>query len=206
MLGDDRKMLRSRSGDSVKLVDLLDEAIERAEAAIAEKNPDLDDDDRAPVARMIGIGAVKYADLSTDRIKDYVFDWDRMVSFDGNTGPYLQYAHARICSIFRRAGHRPGVGSRSPDRARRPAGASAGAAVAGVSDGDRHHARDLQPAQALHVRVRTRHRLLRRSTSTVRCCKVDEPLRSSRLALCDLTARILAHALDLLGIDAPEQM
>jgi hypothetical protein len=104
VLGDDRKMLRSRSGDSVKLVDLLDEAIERADAAIAEKNPDLDGDERAEVARMVGIGAVKYADLSTDRVKDYVFDLDRMVSFDGNTGPYLQYAHARICSIFRRAG------------------------------------------------------------------------------------------------------
>jgi arginyl-tRNA synthetase len=87
----------------VKLVELLDEAVERAAAAVAEKNPDLDDDERAEVARMVGIGAVKYADLSTDRIKDYVFDWDRMLSFDGNTAPYLQYAHARICSIFRRA-------------------------------------------------------------------------------------------------------
>ena len=104
VLGADRKMLRSRSGDSVKLVDLLDEAIERADAAIAEKNADLTGDERAAVARSVGIGAVKYADLSTDRIKDYVFDLDRMVSFDGNTGPYLQYAHARICSIFRRAG------------------------------------------------------------------------------------------------------
>ena len=104
VLGDDRKMLRSRSGDSVKLVDLLDEAVERAAAAVAEKNPELDGDERAEVARMIGIGAVKYADLSTDRIKDYVFDWDRMLAFEGNTAPYLQYAHARICSIFRRSG------------------------------------------------------------------------------------------------------
>src|SRR4029079_15101272 len=104
VLGEDRKMLRSRSGDAVKLIELLDEAIERAEQAVAEKNPDLDAAPRADVARMIGIGAVKYADLSTDRIKDYVFDWDRMLAFDGNTAPYLQYAHARICSIFRRAG------------------------------------------------------------------------------------------------------
>ena len=97
-------MLRSRSGETVKLIDLLDEAVERAEAAIAEKNPDLrpTSDPRSPAS--IGIGAVKYADLSTDRVKDYVFDWDRMLSFDGNTAPYLQYAHARICSIFRRAG------------------------------------------------------------------------------------------------------
>ncbi|MEQ9319875.1 MAG: arginine--tRNA ligase, partial [Polyangiaceae bacterium] len=103
VLGEDRKMLRSRSGDAVKLVELLDEAVERAAAAVAEKNPDLDDAERDEVARTIGIGAVKYADLSTDRIKDYVFDWDRMLAFEGNTAPYLQYAHARICSIFRRA-------------------------------------------------------------------------------------------------------
>src|SRR4029079_10524378 len=107
VLGEDRKMLRSRSGDAVKLIELLDEAIERAEQAVAEKNPDLDAATRADVARMIGIGAVKYADLSTERVKNYVFDWDRMLAFDGNTAPYLQYAHARICSIFRRAGLEP---------------------------------------------------------------------------------------------------
>ena len=73
-------------------------------AAVAEKNPDLPADEQAAVGAAIGIGALKYADLSTDRVRDYVFDWERMLSFDGNTAPYLQYAHARICSIFRRAG------------------------------------------------------------------------------------------------------
>ena len=87
----------------MKLIELLDEAVERATAAVAEKNPDLSADERASVAQSIGIGALKYADLSTDRVKDYVFDWDRMLAFEGNTAPYLQYAHARICSIFRRA-------------------------------------------------------------------------------------------------------
>ncbi len=104
VLGPDRKMLKSRSGETVKLMDLLDEAIVRAAAAVAEKNPDLrrrGSERRWP--RTVGIGAVKYADLSNDRIKDYVFDWDRMLSFDGNTAPYLQYAHARIRSIFRRS-------------------------------------------------------------------------------------------------------
>ena len=104
VLGVDRKMLKSRTGESMKFVELLDEALERAAVAVDEKNPDLTADERAAVVHMIGIGAVKYAELSTDRVKDYVFDWDRMLSFDGNTGPYLQYAHARICSIFRRAG------------------------------------------------------------------------------------------------------
>ena len=103
VLGTDHKRLRSRSGDSVKLIELLDEAVERATAAVAEKNPDLTPDERAAVAQSIGIGALKYADLSNDRVKDYVFDWDRMLAFEGNTAPYLQYAHARICSIFRRA-------------------------------------------------------------------------------------------------------
>jgi arginyl-tRNA synthetase len=87
----------------VKLAALLDEAVVRAEAAVVEKNPDMSVADRSAIANMIGIGAVKYSDLSTDRVKDYIFDWERMLSFEGNTAPYLQYAHARICSIFRRA-------------------------------------------------------------------------------------------------------
>ena len=103
MLGADRKMFKSRSGETVKLSALLDEAVERATASVREKNTEMSADEQAEVGRMVGIGAVKYADLSTDRIKDYVFDWERMLSFDGNTAPYLQYAHARICSIFRRA-------------------------------------------------------------------------------------------------------
>ena len=205
VLGDDRKMLRSRSGDSVKLVELLDEAIDRADAAIAEKNPDLDGDQRAEVARMIGIGAVKYADLSTDRVKDYVFDLDRMVSFDGNTGPYLQYAHARICSIFRRAGI---------DRA----------SVRGLPitlDAPQERAlalRLLAYPTAIDTTLETYsphklctyvYDLATDFTAFYEHCpvlKADEPLRSSRLALADLTARTLAHALGLLGIDAPEQM
>ena len=104
VLGEDRKMLKSRSGEPVRFIDVIDEAIERGQAAVAEKNPDLPAEQRLAVGKAVGIGALKYADLSTDRIRDYVFDWDRMLSFDGNTAPYLQYAHARICSIFRRAG------------------------------------------------------------------------------------------------------
>ena len=104
ILGTDRRRLRSRTGEPVRFIDVIDEAIERGVAAVAEKNPDLPEATRIEVGRAIGVGAVKYADLSTDRVRDYVFDWERMLSFDGNTAPYLQYAHARICSIFRRAG------------------------------------------------------------------------------------------------------
>ncbi len=108
ILGDDGKMLRTRAGASVKLVDLLEEAVVRASAVIAEKNPQLDEETRAAVARAVGIGAVKYADLSTDRLKDYTFDYDRMLSFEGNTAPYLQYARAASApSSAGRASHSP---------------------------------------------------------------------------------------------------
>jgi arginyl-tRNA synthetase len=205
VLGDDRKMLRSRTGDSVKLIDLLDEAVERAAAAVAEKNADLDDAARAEVARMIGIGAVKYADLSTDRIKDYVFDWDRMLAFEGNTAPYLQYAHARICSIFRRAGV-----DRTVVRGN------------GISLGE---AQERQLAQRLlafpsaladtmasyspHKLCTYLFDLAQDFTSFYEHCpvvKADEPVRTSRLALCDVTARTIEHGLGLLGIDAPIEM
>src|SRR4051812_3534627 len=103
ILGSDGRMFKTRSGETVKLVDLLDEAVARAAAIVDERSDELGPEERDGVARAVGIGAVKYADLSNDRVKDYVFDWDRMLAFEGNTGPYLQYAHARIRSIFRRA-------------------------------------------------------------------------------------------------------
>jgi arginyl-tRNA synthetase len=205
VLGEDRKMLRSRSGDAVKLIELLDEAIDRAEAAVVEKNPDLDGDTRAEVARMIGIGAVKYADLSTDRVKDYVFDWDRMLAFDGNTAPYLQYAHARICSIFRRAGI-----ARESVR---------GSAIALQAPEERALAQrllayptvvaDTIAAYSPHKLCTYLFDLAQDFTAFYEHCpvlKADEPLRTSRLALCDVTASTLQHALGLLGIDAPESM
>ncbi len=205
VLGEDRKMLRSRSGDSVKLVDLLDEAVERAGAAVAEKNPDLPVDERAEVARMIGIGALKYADLANDRVKDYTFDWDRMLAFDGNTGPYLQYAHARICSIFRRA---------EVDRA-----AVRGATITLVELQERALAQRLlgfPTALAEALSVYAPHKLCtylfdlaQDFTAFYENCpvmKADEPVRASRLALCDVTARTLAQGLDVLGIESPEAM
>ena len=103
VLGTDGKKLASRSGGSERLIDLLTEGIDRAAAAMKERASDLSPERQAAVAHALGIGAVKYADLSTERMRDYVFDWDRMLAFEGNTGPYLQYAHARIRSIFRRA-------------------------------------------------------------------------------------------------------
>jgi arginyl-tRNA synthetase len=205
VLGTDRKRLRSRSGEPMKFVELLDEALERAAVAIDEKDPDLTSEQRAETVHMIGIGAVKYAELSTDRIKDYVFDWDRMLSFDGNTGPYLQYAHARICSIFRRA---------EIDRA-----SVRGVDIEVGTPQERALAlRLLAYPTAIDTTLETYsphklctyvYDLATDFTAFYEHCpvlKADEPLRSSRLALADLTARTLAHALGLLGIDAPEQM
>jgi arginyl-tRNA synthetase len=148
---------------------------------------------------------VKYADLSTDRVKDYVFDWDRMLAFDGNTAPYLQYAHARICSIFRRAG---------VDRS-----SARGAAIAIDAPQERALALRLLAyptaiettldSYSPHKLCTYVYDLASDFTSFYEHCpilKADEPLRSSRLAIADLTARVLEHSLGLLGIDAPEQM
>lgn len=205
VLGEDRKMLRSRSGDSVKLVDLLDEAIERAGALVAEKNPDLDDDERAAVARAVGIGAVKYADLSTDRVRDYVFDWDRMLSFDGNTAPYLQYAHARIRSIFRRAGVDPSTVDPSVIALVEPAERELALRILATPS----VIAEATSSQSPHRLCTHLFDLAQAFTAFYEHCpvlKVDEPVRGSRLALCDLAARTLSTGLDLLGIEAPERM
>ena len=205
VLGEDRKMMRSRAGDSVKLADLLDEAVERAAAAIAEKNPDIVPEERLVVANMVGIGALKYADLSTERIKDYVFDWDRMLAFEGNTGPYLQYAHARICSIFRRAGiDRASVRSAHITLDQPPERALAMRLLAYPSAID-----TTLDSYSPHKLCTYVYELASDFSSFYQECpilKSDEPVRTSRLALADLTARVLEHSLGLLGITAPEQM
>ena len=206
VLGSDRKMLKSRTGDSVKLVELLDEAVQRAEASIAEKNPELSPAERQKVARMIGIGAVKYADLSSDRIKDYVFDWERMLSFDGNTAPYLQYAHARICSIFRRAGTSRDAARQTSPVLSHP---SERALALWLLQYD-SAVWDALERYSPHRLCTYLYELSSRYTSFYEQCSVlkaeSEVMRDSRLALCDLTARILADGLQMLGIDAPEQM
>jgi arginyl-tRNA synthetase len=205
VLGSDRKMLKSRSGDSVKLSALLDEAVERATAAVREKNPDLDVAAQDAIARMVGIGAVKYADLSTDRVKDYIFDWDRMLSFDGNTAPYLQYAHARICSIFRRAG----VPRASVDASILAISATEERALALTVLQFDSAVRDTIDKASPHRLCTYLYEVATAFTAFYENCPVlksDEPVRSSRLVLCDATARVLQTGLGLLGIDAPEAM
>jgi arginyl-tRNA synthetase len=205
VLGDDRKMLKSRSGAAVKLVELLDEAVERAGAAIADKNPELPADVREAVARIIGIGAVKYADLSTDRTRDYVFHWERMLSFDGNTAPYLQYAHARIRSIFRRAEVDLPVAGGAAIVLGEPHERALGSRLLAYPTA----IDEVVASWAPHKLCTYLFDLAQDFTAFYEHCPVlraDEPVRASRLALSDLTARVLAHGLGLLGIDAPEQM
>jgi arginyl-tRNA synthetase len=207
VLGTDKKMFKTRAGDAVRLVDLLDEAVDRAEAELARRDPEGEAAARHALAPQIGIGAVKYADLSNDRMKDYVFDWERMLAAEGRTGPYLQYAHARIHSIFRKA-EEMGIARRAAasvvlgDPIERRLGLELldfGTAVVETAE-------TLRP----HRMCGYLYELAAAFTAFFEACPVlkapDEATRDSRLALCALTARVLARGLDLLGIAAPQRM
>ena len=205
VMGADGKKLASRTGGAVHLNDLLIEAVERADTIVAEKNPYLPKEERAEVAKMLGIGAIKYADLSTDRSNNYTFEWEKMLSFDGNTAPYLQYAHARICSIF------------SKDEIDRNSTRDAEIILA--------HEREIVLARALigypealdsacsshspHKLATQLHIIAQAFGSFYEVCPVlnaEDRTKISRLALCDLTARTLQTGLKLLGIDSPQRM
>jgi arginyl-tRNA synthetase len=203
VLGSDRKMLKSRSGEPVRFVDVVDEAIERATAAVLEKNPDLPAEERIEIGRKVGVGALKYADLSTDRIKDYVFDWNRMLAFEGNTGPYLQYAHARIRSILRRGGEQ----ARVPESTL-PLVVQERDLVLRLLQFDAA-VQDTLDKFSPHRLCTYLFELAQTFTSFYEACpvlKADDATRQLRLQLCEQSARVLAKGLDLLGIEAPERM
>lgn len=211
VLGADRKMLKSRSGDPMKFIELIDESIERAAEAVESKNPDLSAEERAGVARSIGIGALKYAELSVDRQRDYVFDWDRMLAFDGDTGPYLQYAHARICSIFRRAEEQAGRSRRDVEGLQPSVSDAHERALALRLLGFDAAVWETLERSSPHRLCAYLYDLAGDFTSFYEHCPilkqgVEPEVRDSRLALADLTARVLANGLGLLGIDAPERM
>ena len=208
VLGADKKMLKTRSGDTVRLAELLDEAVERAAAELERRDPHADEQARVELAPKIGIGAVKYADLANDRIKDYVFDWERMLTVEGRTGPYLQYAHARIHSIFRKAAEigversaRP-----APIALVEPAERALALVLLGFGGAVSETAETLRP----HRLAGYLYDLATVFTTFFENCPVlrapDDAMRRSRLALCELTAAVLARGLALLGIDAPTRM
>jgi arginyl-tRNA synthetase len=204
VLGEDRKLLRTRAGNPLKLMALLDEAVAKARAVIDEARPDLDPEVRAAIAPQVGIGAVKYADLAVAHDSEYVFDLDRMVSLTGNTGPYLQYAAARIRSIFRSAGLDPQqtdgriVLTEPAERALALALLDFGDVVVQVGD-------LLEP----HRLCTYLFDLAQHFSAFYEQCpvlKADGDARESRLALCAVTLAVLDQGLDLLGIARPAQM
>jgi arginyl-tRNA synthetase len=203
VLGEDGKVLRTRAGGTVRLVELLEEGIERATAIVAEKNPELSPDERATIARAVGIGAIKYADLSSDRVKDYVFDWSRMLAFDGNTAPYLQYAHARIGSILRKAGEPVDPQAIAVEAPQERALALALLAFPTV-------VADVAASLAPHRLCGYLYQLATTFSAFYENCPVlkagSPEERRSRLALSAATAAVLARGLDLLGIEAPAKM
>ncbi len=205
VLGSDGKKLASREGKAITLEELLQESIIRAEKLILEKNPSMSESERKDVSQMIGIGAIKYADLSIDRNKNYVFDWDKMLSFDGNTAPYLQYAHARICSIFRKSSI--SRDSLNPEIfCTNDFEISLCKSILGFSESIDETISSYSPHRlAVYL-----HHLAQDFASFYENCPVllhdDKKMMNSRLALCDLTARILRTGLGLLGIETPEKM
>jgi arginyl-tRNA synthetase len=203
ILGENRKLMKTRSGENVPLRDLLEEAIQRARKIIEEKNPDLSESEKIDIAEKVGIGAVKYYDLSQYRMTDYIFSWDRMLSFQGNTAPYLQNAYVRIRSIFRKAAEEfvapTQIALGVPEEKTLALKLSQFAeAVPAVLN-------DFRPnllANYLYELANAFHAFY----EACPVLKSEEPARGSRLALCELSARVLGKGLDLLGIKVPEKM
>ena len=206
VLGADGSMLKTRAGDTARLIDLLDEAVRRAAAIVAERS-ELSPEEQAAVAEAVGIGGVKYADLSNDRMRDYTFDYDRMLATDGNTAAYLQYAGARCRSILRRAAEEDGAGPLgAPVAVTEPSERALGLALLRLDGAVQATATDLAP----HKLCGHLFDLAQAFTSFYDACPVlkapDGATRASRLALCLLTAEALALGLGLLGIRAPDRM
>jgi len=203
ILGQDRKLMKTRSGENVPLRDLLNEARVRARKIVEEKNPDLSDAEKIDIAQKIGIGAIKYADLSQYRMSDYVFSWDKMLSLAGNTAPYLQNAYVRIRSIFRKAGETQTkidrlvlVETAEINLAKR---------LCQFAEVVPQVLNDFRP----NILANYLFELANSFHTFYEACPVlksEEPVRGSRLALSDLAGRVLQCGLDLLGIKVPEKM
>jgi arginyl-tRNA synthetase len=213
VLDTDGKVLKSREGEVIKLHDLLEEAIRRAKQSIDDKNPDLLGKEREEVARAVGIGAVKYADLSTERTKDYVFDWEKMLSFEGNTAPYLQYAYARISSIFRKwGGDRESLTTNLEPLME--------SELSNLRSEEILLSRRLVEFPSIlddsvstfspHKLCKHLHSIASSFASFYENCGIlkedDEAISRRRLALCEVTSRELKLGLEMMGINVPERM
>jgi len=222
MLGEDGRPFKTRTGGTVKLIDLLDEARALAMAVVREKTPELPEAEQAEIAAAVGIGAVKYADLSMDRTSDYKFSWSKMLALQGNTAPYMQYAYARIRSIFRKVGkaaEKDDAGTRGRGDAEAVDGVRGSAAISLAEPAELALGKVLLRFEEVlqtvaaeakpNVLTAYLYELAGAFTAFYENCPVlksDQPLRSARLALCDLTARTIGKGLELLGIRTIEQM
>jgi arginyl-tRNA synthetase len=209
ILGEDGKPFKTRSGETIRLSNLLDEAEERAFNLVSEKNPDLPEADRRNIARVVGLGAIKYADLLPNRQSDYVFSWDKMLALQGSTAPYLQYAFTRIRSIFRKGGLTDWDATKVSGGGKLILTASEeialgkhllnfGLVLEGVIE-------DYRPNYLCNYL----YDLAGHFTRFYENCpvlKAEEPVRASRLMLAELTARVLRQGLELLGIETLDQM
>ena len=203
MMGKDGRPFKTRSGDTIKLVDLLDEAIRRAFALVSGKNPTLNEGLRHQIAETVGIGAVKYSDLSKNRTSDYVFDWDSMLSFEGNTAPYLLYAYTRIKSILRKQEDRESISGeivivKSEERALLIKLLQLPEVLQVVST-------DYYPSH-LCTYLYELSGLFMRFYEACPILKAEAQVKVSRLALAEVTANTLQEGLNLLGLDTLEQM
>lgn len=204
ILGEDRKLMKTRSGDNVQLVDVLDEAVERASKAIDEKNPEMPDDEKKKVASIVGLGSVKFAELSQHRMTDYVFSWDRMLALTGDTAPYLQYSCVRVRSIFRKLddsvvldGENLHIEADAEVHLARTL-VRFGEVVPSLLD-------DFRPNLLANYLLE----LARAFHSFFEACPVlksEGATQNTRLVLCDLTSQVLVKGLGLLGIEVPEKM
>ena len=207
ILGEDGKPFKTRSGDTVRLSDLLDEAEERALKLVSDKNPELPEAQKREIARVVGLGAVKYADLLPNRQSDYVFSWDKLLALNGNTAPYLQYAYARIRSIFRKGNvdENSWKATATKPVLKEPQELALAKHLLNFGIVLEAAAEEYRPNYLCNYL----YELAGNFTSFYENCpvlKADEPIRSSRLLLCDVTARVIKQGLELLGIETLEQM
>lgn len=204
ILKEDGKPFKTRDGADVKLVEVIDEAVSRAYELVSSKNPELGDEQRLAIARVVGVGAIKYAELSKNRLTDYVFDWDTMLSFEGNTAPYLQYAYTRIRSVFRKAAIDPLTLAGNLLIAE-PLEMQLGLKLLQFSETIEAVTEDYQA----NILCNYLFELAGLFMSFYEACpilKAEPEISNSRLMLADLTARVLQQGLDLLGIETVEQM
>ncbi len=208
VLGPDRRPIKTREGDVIGLESLLDEATAEARKVIDQNSPDLDSGERQRVAEVVGLGAIKYADLCQNRTSDYVFDWQKMMAMNGNTGTYLQYAYARVQSIFRKGGtSAEAIRQECPEiMLAHPAERGLGVRLLRLPEVLELAAFELKP----NIVTDYLFDLANAFSKFFEECpvlKADSPaLRASRLALCNLTARTLKFGLGLLGIDVVDRM